>query len=209
MKCYWLIVLLGWAQLCGAIEVEVKGLFPGSALVQIDGQVLLLKTGMTKQGVTLVSADSRQAIVEIQGELHELGVSRRISSLYKEAEKTEVRLHSGANGHYWSPARINNRPVEVMVDTGASAVAMSLPQAKALGIDYRNGLLTRVSTASGVINSYRVMLDSVTVGNVRVDKVEALVNISNFPEVILLGNSYLSRVKMYKENGVLVLQSQY
>lgn len=203
------LVSLLWIPLALALDVEVRGLFSGSALVLIDGKTVLLKAGATKQGVTLISADSKKAVIIINGKQHELGLSRRISSSYKEAEIAEVRLQPGFGGHFLTPARINNRPVQVMVDTGASAVAMSLPQAKALGIDYRNGRLTNVSTAAGYVNSYQVLLDSVSVGNVRVDKVDALVNMSDFPDTILLGNSYLSRVKMFKQKGVLVLQNQY
>ena len=96
-----------------------------------------------------------------------------------------------------------------MVDTGATTVAMSLPQAKALGIDYRNGRLTPISTASGYSKGYLVYLKTVTVGTVTVQNVEALVSVGDFPETILLGNSYLSRVNMFRENGVLVLKGQY
>lgn len=209
VKFFSLALLLLFTSICFAVDVEVKGLFAGSAMLNINGRPSLLKTGMTIDGVTLISADSAKAVVEIEGVRHQLMVSRRISTAYKQPEIAEVRLQSRYGGHFLTPARINNRPVEVMVDTGATAVAMSLPQAKALGIDYRNGVLTNVSTASGNIDSYLVMLDSVAVGGVRVEKVEALINMSDFPDTILLGNSYLSRVKIFKEKGVLVLQSQY
>lgn len=192
-----------------ATEVEVKGLFGGSALLVIDGQQILLKQGMTRGGVKLVSADSKKAILEFDGRRHELGLSKRISTNYSKAEAAEVRLAPTHGGHYVTPARINGRAVTVMVDTGATAVAMSLPQAKALGIDYRNGRLTPISTANGYVNGYLVKLKSVTIGTVKVENVEALVNVGNFPEVILLGNSYLSRVKLFRENGVLVLQSRF
>lgn len=210
---------LGWSLLAGwltvfsgalvAAEVEVRGLFAGSALLMINGESKLLKQGTDYQGVTLVSANSKEAVVSINGKQHRLGMSKRISASFKAAEHNEVRLAPGRGGHYRTPARINNQPVTVMVDTGATAVAMSLPQARVLGIDYRNGTLTRVSTANGVVNAYRVMLAEVTVGTVTIKNVEGLVNMGNYPDMILLGNSYLQRVKMFTENGVLVFQSQY
>ncbi|NHO68170.1 TIGR02281 family clan AA aspartic protease [Aestuariicella hydrocarbonica] len=190
-----------------AVSVEVKGLFSGSALLVIDGQQKLLKVGKGYRGVTLVSASSKGAVIDIEGKQHTLGLSRRIASSFQSADIHEVRLQPGRGGHYVTPARINNRPVSVMVDTGATAVAMSLPQARALGIDYRNGELVPVSTANGIVNGYRVTLSSVTVGTVKVNNVAALVSMSDFPGEILLGNSYLSRVKMFKENGVLVFQN--
>jgi len=191
-----------------AIAVEVKGLFGGSALLVINGQQKLLKQGRSYEGVTLISANSREAVVEFDGARHHLGVSKRISSRYAKAQKSEVRLAQGYGGHYVTPGRINNRPVTMMVDTGATTVAMSLPQAKALGLDYRNGVKTKVSTANGLADAYQVTLSSVTVGTVTVNNVEALVSMSNYPTVILLGNSYLGRVAMSVDQGVLVLQSQ-
>ena len=207
-RCAVALMLL-FAVTANAKNVEVKGLFSGSALLVVDGQQKLLKQGKTFNGVTLISADSKKAVVEVDGQRHSLGVSKRISSSYREATLAEVRLQPGRGGHYVTPARINNRPVSVMVDTGATTVAMSLPQAKALNIDYRNGRLTPISTAGGYTQGYLVLLDSVTVGTVTVKNVEALVSVGDFPTTILLGNSYLNRVKMFRENGVLVLQSQY
>ncbi|MBU3069443.1 TIGR02281 family clan AA aspartic protease [Aestuariicella sp. G3-2] len=192
-----------------AANVEVKGLFAGSALLVINGENKLLKAGRTYQGVTLISADSRKAVVSVDGKQYSLGMSKHIASSFQPAQTREVRLQPGRGGHYMTPARINNLPVSVMVDTGATSVAMSLPQAKALGIDYRNGELISISTANGYANAYKVMLSRVTVGTVSVENVEAIVSMSNFPEQILLGNSYLNRVKMFTENGVLVFQSQY
>ncbi|MGH1370646.1 MAG: retropepsin-like aspartic protease family protein [Cellvibrionaceae bacterium] len=203
------VVFVLLANVVAAKNVEVKGLFSGSALLLIDGKQKLLKQGKSFAGVTLLSADSKKAVLEIDGKKHTLGMSRRISSSYQKAETAEVRLQPTYGGHYVTPARINNLPVSVMVDTGATTVAMSLPQAKALGIDYRNGRLTPISTAAGYSEGYLVYLRSVTVGTVTVQNVEALVSVGDFPETILLGNSYLSRVKMFRENGVLVLQSQY
>lgn len=200
--------LLAFCSMAMAITVEVKGLFGGSALLVIDGQQKLLKQGRSYAGVTLVSANSRQAVVEFDGARHHLGVSKRISSRYSQAKKSEVRLAQGHGGHYVTPGRINNRPVSMMVDTGATAVAMSLPQAKALGLDYRNGNKTKVSTANGLADAYLVTLSSVTVGTVTVNNVEALVSMSDYPTTILLGNSYLGRVAMSVDQGVLVLQSK-
>jgi len=202
------MTLLLFGSTAMAIAVEVKGLFGGSALLVINGQQKLLKQGRSYEGVTLISANSREAVVEFDGARHHLGVSKRISSRYAKAQKSEVRLAQGYGGHYVTPGRINNRPVTMMVDTGATTVAMSLPQAKALGLDYRNGVKTKVSTANGLADAYQVTLSSVTVGTVTVNNVEALVSMSNYPTVILLGNSYLGRVAMSVDQGVLVLQSQ-
>lgn len=192
-----------------AIDVRVKGLFGGSAVLTIDGKQRLLKAGKTSpEGVLLVEADSKGALIEVDGERRYLTLSKRIGATYQKSESAEVRIASGYGGHYVTPARINNRPVEVMVDTGATSVAMNINTAKKLGINYRAGKAATVSTANGTAESFNVMLDNVTVGSVRVNHVSATIIIGDSPTVILLGNSYLSRVKMWRDEGVLVLQSK-
>lgn len=191
-----------------AVDIQVKGLFGNSAILIIDGKQKLFKAGKEYGGVKLISADSKMAIVEVDGKRHKLGMSRRISSKFKAAEKAEVRLPKGQGGHYIAQGRINNRTAEMMVDTGATSIAMSSMAANALGIDYRKAATTNVSTASGMTQGHVVMLYSVSVGTVTLTNVEAIITEGAFPHVILLGNSFLSRVSMSEQNGVLVLTSK-
>lgn len=203
------VALLAAAGAVAASTVEVKGLFAGSALLIIDGKQRLLKQGRrSPEGVLLVSANSKFAVVEVDGQRHKLTVSRRISSGFQKAEKATVRLQSDSRGHYMTPGRINGKAVEFMVDTGATTVAMNLPTAKRLGINYRIGREIQLSTANGLAKAYLVQLDSVRVGDVEVRNVQGTVSIGDFPRVILLGNSYLSRVEMNKDGGILVLESK-
>lgn len=191
-----------------AVDIQVKGLFGNSALLIIDGKQKLLKAGKEYNGVKLISANSKMALVEINGKRHKLSMTRRISSSFKAAESVEVRLPKGHGGHYIAQGRINNRSAEMMVDTGATSIAMSSIAANALGIDYRNARTINVSTASGMTQGYVVKLHRVSVGAVTVNNVEAIINEGAFPQIILLGNSFLSRVSMSEQNGVLVLTSK-
>jgi aspartyl protease family protein len=127
---------------------------------------------------------------------------------YRAPEKSVARVAQGAGGHYFTPGRINRRPVNFLVDTGATAVAMNSKVAEGLGIDFRKGRVISVSTAAGITSAYEVLLDSVSVGGVEVSNVKALVQEGHFPQEILLGNSYLQRVDVKIERGVLVLQSR-
>lgn len=196
-----------WSCLSFAFDVEVKGLFSGQALLQIDGSQTLLKKGQTKQGVTLISADSKQAVVEIGGQRHSLGMSRKIALSYSKPKTREFRIPRGRGGHYWAEGSINGRPVTMLVDTGATSIAMSLPHAQALGVHYRAGTRTKVSTANGYADAYRVVLDKVSVGGIEVRNVAALVNMGDFPSEVLLGNSYLQRLKLTQDSGVLIMES--
>lgn len=207
-----LVVSMGLGSLVAnaATDVQVKGLFKGSAVLQINGKQRLLKVGKTSpEGVRLLAADSKTAEVEVDGKRRVLRLSRQIGAAYKKPTRSEVRLQSGYGGHYVTPGRINGQAVKFMVDTGATSVAMNLPTAKRLGLNYRAGTEIQVNTANGIARAYKLMLRSVSVGNVRVDNVEATVTMGDFPTTILLGNSYLSRVELNRDNGVLVLTSKY
>ncbi|MBB3167049.1 retropepsin-like aspartic protease family protein [Simiduia aestuariiviva] len=208
----WLLAALfcvptgSWAQ---ALDIQAQGLLKGSAVLSINGTTRLLKVGQTSpEGVTLLAGTSKFARVRYQDQEFELTLSRRISSAFAPAGKAEVRLPSGERGHYWAQGAINGRSVRMMVDTGATSVALSEQNAKALGVRYTDGREGLVSTASGRAKSWYIMLDSVGVGGVVVHQVPAVVIEGNFPEMVLLGNSFLQKVDMDQEQGVLVLRSR-
>lgn len=189
-------------------ELSAKMLAEGSALIDINGKQRMLREGQeSPEGVTLVSANGARAVVRYQGEEYTLTLSRQISTGFSEAEFAEVRIASGRGGHYLTPGRINGLPVEFMVDTGATSVAMNVPEARRLGIHYAAGQHMQVSTANGVAPAYKVWLDSVTVGAITINHVEAFVVAGNSPQTILLGNSFLKLVDMTTERGVLVLRA--
>lgn len=106
-----------------------------------------------------------------------------------------------ADGHWRAEARVNGRKVEVLVDTGATLVALTLDDAKAAGIDVRNLRYSeRVRTASGTARAATVMLERIQIGNVRVRDVEAMV-IEGGLSVSLLGMSFLSRLEQFDVRG--------
>lgn len=103
-----------------------------------------------------------------------------------------------ADGHYWAEAVIDGRAVRVLVDTGASVVALTREDAHRLGLklnpeDFRS----TVHTASGPGRAARVTLDSVSVAGARVDRVEAMVVEKGLGQS-LLGMSYLGRLSGFE-----------
>ncbi|HLS99100.1 MAG: TIGR02281 family clan AA aspartic protease [Porticoccaceae bacterium] len=205
LAAFALLATLAWA----APDVVVKGLFANRAMLVIDGETRLLKVGQTSpEGVKLLASSSREAQVEIAGERRVLTLSRQISATYKAAEKAEVRIPRGPDSHYWVRGAINGKPVSMMVDTGATMLAMSGRDATRLGIDYRAGQRSRAQTAGGVVDSFVVRLDKVSIGAIVVHQVLATVVAGDFPQQILLGNSLLSRIEMREESGVLVLRQK-
>ncbi|MFL0810826.1 MAG: TIGR02281 family clan AA aspartic protease [Agarilytica sp.] len=193
-----------------AESVIAVGLLKNMAVLEIDGKQRTLKAGKTSpEGVTLVSSTTKQAVIEIDGKRQTLTLSRRVGGVkYQEPGKQEVRVASGVGGHYFTPGRINNKPVNFLVDTGATSVVLNSLMAESLRINYKAGRPIQVNTANGVTTGFLVMLNNVSVGTVKVNNVEAVINQGAFPTEILLGNSFLSRVEMNIERGVLVLQSK-
>jgi aspartyl protease family protein len=118
-------------------------------------------------------------------------------------------LKAGQNGHFIVKAEINGRNVKVLVDTGASAVALSYEDAKDIGLhpgslDYN----VPVSTANGVVKAAGVNLDKVEIDGVRVSDVQGLVMPEGVMRGSLLGMSFLSKLQSFKvEDGVLYLKN--
>jgi aspartyl protease family protein len=119
-----------------------------------------------------------------------------------------VEIKAGAHGHFQVRAEINGRPIDVLVDSGASIVALTYDDARSVGVYVRDSDYTqRVSTANGVARVAPVVLDRVSIGNVMVRNVPAAVSEPGSLGVTLLGMSFLSRLsRVDMRAGVLVLE---
>lgn len=192
-------------------DIQVSGLLPNQAVVTINGQQRILKTGKpSPEGIVLLSADSKSAVFDWQGQRIERTLSRQITSNFTPPiDKPEVRIERGINGHYIIPGHINGRLVNFMVDTGAFTVAMNHTQADNLGLDWRRGRRFAVETAGGTTPSYEVNLETVTVGGITLHNVRCSVVVADSDNDILLGMSFLSQTEMHEENNTLVLRKKY
>lgn len=119
-----------------------------------------------------------------------------------------VRLSADRNGHYLTEAEINNRPVRVLVDTGATLIALRYEDARSMDlINPGDKFDVRVRTANGDGRARRVTLRSVTVGTITVRDVEALVTEQGALATNLLGMSFLKRLARFEvQRGQLVLE---
>ena len=109
----------------------------------------------------------------------------------------QVVLKRGLDGHYRAEALINNQQVDVLVDTGATGVAISQRVADKLGLKSIDAV--RTETANGDSVSYMVRLESVKVGGVEAVNVSAMIA-PGLDGDVLLGMSYLGQmdVRLYK-----------
>lgn len=189
-----------------ASDIVAEALFKGGAMLTIDGQRYTLKEGESADGVTLVFADTRLAIVEVNGERRELELSSRISTDFEQPEKQSVAIIRNNKQQYITRGTLNGRAVQMLVDTGANIVVLSSADADRLGIRYKNGTPGHVTTAGGVVKSFGINLDSVNVGGIEVRNVRAVVAEGDFPHRILLGMTYLTHVNFRENNGILYLE---
>ena len=194
-----------------ATEVNVVGLFPGKAIVSINGGApRTLSVGQkTAEGVTLVSSGGEGAVLDIDGKRRSLRLGEAYA-VQPGAGATggadSVTLTSDSGGHFNGVGAINGRTAQFLVDTGASMVWLSSDLADRLGIPWRRGATFSVQTAGGPKQAYAVVLESVRVGGVSVDHVEAGVGEgAGTGSTFLLGMSFLSRLSMYRDGARLVL----
>ena len=188
-----------------APSIEVEALMTDAAVLKIDGERKMLKAGQSYKGVTLVSAYSRTATLEVDGKQQVVGLSRRIGADFQEPKEQVVNIRRDERLQYNTTILINGRTMPALVDTGANLVALSSKHAQALSIDYKTGFQSQVETASGMVGAWLITLRSVSVGGIRVENVQATVVDGSFPTTILLGMSYLKHVEMKENNGVLSL----
>lgn len=120
----------------------------------------------------------------------------KISTL---GEGNAVKLKRGLDGHYRAEALINGEKVNVLVDTGASGVAIS--QALADKLNLKSITAVRTNTANGESIGYMVRLDTVQLGGIRSHNVSAMIA-PGLEGDVLLGMSFLNRmdVRLYQGN---------
>lgn len=205
------LALLLSASLCAAPRVQVVGLFPNAAVLNIDGVRKLVKVGQSgPQGVQVLSVTASEAVLLVDGQRQTLGMTREYSpGGYVVPQKQQVSIPRGRGGHYWVQGSINGRSLQFMVDTGASGVALSELNAQQLGIDYSRGQPGMASTAGGMVRTWVLKLDRVAVGGIELLGVEAMVVAGNSPTEPLLGMSFLRRVSWREEQGLLYIEAQH
>lgn len=195
-----------------AQSVALQGMFGGKALLIVDGGTpKTVAPGESHQGVKLLSTSGEQAVVEIGGRRHTLRVGDAPASVGGQGPRGsggKIVLTAGGGGHFTTPGAINGRAVQFMVDTGATVVGLSVDDAERIGLNYRGGRPVRMNTANGVVQGWQLKLSTVRIGDVEVYEVDAVVTPQGMPYV-LLGNSFLSRFQMKRDNDQMTLERRY
>jgi len=120
----------------------------------------------------------------------------------------KVRLDADERGHFRADFKINGKPLDALVDTGATMIAINRTTARQIGLnlqpaDFRH----EVSTANGTIKAATAMLHNVQIGRIQVADVEAMVLEDKALSGTLVGMSFLRRLQSFRvESGTLVME---
>lgn len=192
-----------------AADISVVGLFPNKAVLVVDGGTpKTYSVGATiAEGVKLVAASDSSAVIEANGKRQTIALGEHVNRSAPSG-RASVTLKADSGGHYMVQGQINGGAVRMLVDTGATLIAMPASDATRLGIDYKKGQVAYVSTANGVAPAYRVKLNTVKIGDIELNQVDAMVQEQGLP-IILLGMSFLNRTEMRREGEQMVLTKRF
>jgi aspartyl protease family protein len=191
-----------------AADVRVVGVSASRAVVSIDGGApRTLAIGQkTAEGVTLLGVDGEVATFDIDGRRRAL----RMGQMFQNTSggTPTVTLKADSRGHFLTTGTINGASTQFLVDTGATLIAIPGAEARRLGIAYANAPQGTVKTAGGAVTAYKVRLDTVRVGAIELNGVDAVV-IDERLEFVLLGMSFLNRTEMRREGETMVLIKRF
>jgi len=218
----WLIgsfVVLLSLNLLADETLRVIGLFKNAAMVDYAGKKKLYRVGQNlSPEIKLIKADPHSAVFAINGKEQEFFLQQTsgFNANYQDNSAAKPQLNKVAKirrnhvGMYQTPGFINGVAVRFLVDTGASQVAMNERVAQQVGLLYKmNGHKVGVNTAAGVATAWAIKLDKVRVGGIEISQVDALVIKGVGPGEVLLGMSFLNRVKMQDDGQFLQLTQKY
>lgn len=209
-----LLNLLWLPQAYANTKIVLQALLKDTAVININGKQKILKIGKPSDGLKLISVTSEVAIIEHDGEQHTYSIN---STYYQAPANKETKTASkkltiipDEQGMYTVTGTINGSNVRFVVDTGATLISMNGNLAKRLGIDYKLiGQKSQSYTASGIADIYIVTLKKVNVGGIVKHNVTAAVHHGDFPNIALLGMSFLKDLSINRDVGVMEIEKKY
>ncbi len=206
-----LIILLNASNgLADVSSIVVVGLFNNVAVLDINNKQHIIRVGKAgPEGVKLISASSKYALIELNGVREKYFLASHSGGPMKGPPARASVSIWPTDGLYMTPGAINGFSVDFLVDTGASAVALNDVTAQRLGLDYQQGEVVGVKTASKVETAYRVTLNQVQVGDIVLYNVEAIVLENDEPQKALLGMSFLNQLEIIQSDERMDLKKRF
>lgn len=202
-----LLVLITSLELQAVEQLEVQALMPGMVVLLIDGERVTLKTEETSShGVKMISSTTKSTVLEVDGQQKTYVMGTTVSTRFTPRSQITEQIIIDGMGMFKSHGSINGHSVPLLVDTGATSVSMSARDARRLGIQYRlDGRPIKTNTASGVADAWQVKLKTVRLGKLLERNVQGVVVDGDYPKTILLGMTFLNRMKVEKEGNKMLI----
>ena len=197
-----------------------------AAVLAVDGgNPKTVRVGQTWNGIRVLEVRKDQTTIEEDGKKRVLvigqhyrgvppppagapGAKQTTTALARDASKQSAVLTGEGDGHFYGIGAVNGTAVRFLVDTGATLIALPGGDAQRMGIDYRKGKRGMSSTANGTVAVYQVKLDTVKLGDIELNNVDAIV-IEEGLGVALLGMSFLNRVEMQRSGDTMTLTKRF
>ena len=137
----------------------------------------------------------------------QLNPNSQLNSVQGSRGETRTVLIRNKAGHYVGTALVNSQPVDFMLDTGATTVAVAQATAEKLGLPF--GRAMQVSTANGITTAYASRIDTLQLGDIVLSNIPASIvpglNNSGSGTEILLGMSALKQLEFHQQGNQLTL----
>lgn len=193
-----------------AQEVGLAGLMGRRALLIVNGgEPQAVAVGHELAGVKVLAIQGDQVIVNIGGKKRSLRVGQYAVGVKANDDASgKIIMEADVRGHFFTMGTVNGRSQRFMVDTGASSIALGASDARRLGLDSNKGQRGLTQTANGAAEVSRLVLDTVTIGNVTLHQVDAVVLQTEMPTA-LLGMSFLNRMEMQRDGSTMTLKKRF
>jgi aspartyl protease family protein len=181
------------------------------ALLSVNGApAKVMRVGEQQQDIKLIEVRRQSVLIEVGGQRREVRLGGMTAQPEARAgQRAQAVLNSDGRGHFQAAALVNGRPVNFLVDTGASAVVLPRGVAERAGVSLTNASLVWVETANGRMPAQRVLLNNLRVDGIELNLVEALVVDDHRLPTPLLGMSFLRRTDIRQEGGTMTLTLRY
>ena len=203
--------------------VSISGTLGDKALISINGALAkVVAAGGQLGGVRVISVQGDRVTIEVEGQRRTLAVGLGDSfiswrpapdNVEKAAGKPTGRgsmvLTADSRGQFSTQVEVNGVSAPFLVDTGASVVTLPSSLARRAGINLEHATPITISTANGRAQAYRVVLNTVKLGSLGANLVEAVVVDDAKLPYALLGMSFLNRMDMRREGDSLTLLQRY
>jgi aspartyl protease family protein len=118
-----------------------------------------------------------------------------------------LRIRKSEDGHFWVRANVNGKPVEFLIDSGATVTTMTPQSAASAGVEPTGGFPVMVETANGTVEAQRARIDTLAVGPITQSDAAAQIGSAAMGDTNLLGMSFLSSLKSWRVEGdTLILE---